>query len=84
MDINEFKKRNSVLIKLGVITFNSDKSITIDRYRNGDFLCDKKELNTPRNQLKRMGYEKTFGIGTYCKKEDESEHIRSILRVFGL
>lgn len=39
--------------------------IIIDRFVNGDFLCDAKELAQPRNDVRKMGYLSCWGIGTY-------------------
>jgi hypothetical protein len=43
--------------------------IVLDRYNEttGEFLAEAKELNSPRADILKMGYQKEIGIGVYKK-----------------
>jgi len=70
MDLDKFKSKHKDLIEKRVITFSvmfNHDIITIDRYVDGNFICEGDELRTPRSDVRKMGYWKGLGIGSYCK-----------------
>ncbi|MDZ7785983.1 MAG: hypothetical protein U5L95_02570 [Candidatus Saccharibacteria bacterium] len=71
MTLEYFKTKHSDLINKGVITFselNDVHYITIDRFDGVDFLCDAKELASPRGDVNKMGYTLRYSVGCYGKE----------------
>jgi len=72
MTLEDFKTKHANLIEKGVITFsqlNDIHYITIDRFDGVNFLCDAKELTSPRNDVNKMGYTLRYmGVGCYGKE----------------
>ena len=72
MDLNTFKQQHKDLVDLGVIEVIEGyyfDMIIIDRYKDGDFLCEKNEIQRPRAHARQMGYTKSNLIGTYYKSK---------------
>lgn len=85
MTLEKFKEKHKNLIDLGVIYIESSPSlgvdtITIDRFDGKDFLCDAKELTSPRNDVKKMGYKKGHGTGLYQKTSKDISYIEEDIR----
>lgn len=71
--LERFKEKHKNLIEKGVITFDKCFGlhfIIIDRFTGSNFLCSNKELNSPRSDVKKMGYTLRGDIGHYAKKVD--------------
>lgn len=90
--IEDFKRKHEKLIKLGVISFSESDIhyiVTIDRFDGYDFLCEAKELNSPRADIKKLGYTLRMNIGEYMKRKDGKpypgafETLREILSIHG-
>ena len=67
--LEQFKTKHKDLFDLGVceIRNNSDfTQIVIDRFVDGNFLCDYNALKPAQNDARKMGY-KNFTIGVYVK-----------------
>lgn len=70
--LNESELKEYIELLKSTKLFNdSDIYITIDRFVDGNFIADKNELTSPRNDVLKMGFIKTFGIGVYHKPKNK-------------